>query len=84
MDKYRIISRGSTSNKLVVYNIEKRGWFSWKKIYRIENQFKDLVTFTSFEEAEKYIREVYCRMDGQISQPCPNEFHYERYDYHFC
>lgn len=82
MPKYRISNTISNDLKDAQYYIERKGMFIWKRIRIKENGDSNLLTFNSYNEAECYLIDKYCRNQGQIYQPRPNEYHYVAYSYY--
>jgi hypothetical protein len=83
MEKYRIVSLGDCDLKKQTYFIQKKGFWGWRMIHIKENNESKRLSFNSFVEAEFHILKNYCRHNGEIYQPYPNEFHYEATSYFY-
>lgn len=82
MPKYRITNINSHDLKGAIFSIERKGLFKWKGIRIRENGDTKRLTFNSYVEAEHYLISNYCKNQGEIYQPNPNEYHYEAYSYY--
>jgi hypothetical protein len=83
MPKYRITNKNSNDLKGITYLIERKGLFTWKRISIRENGETKQLTFGSYVEAEHYLITKYCKYNGEIYQPRPNEYHYIPYSYSY-
>lgn len=82
MEKYRIISLGDSNLTKETYHIQKKKFWGWRMIHIKENKEDNRLSFNSYGEAEFHIIKKYCRGEGEIYQPCPNEYHYLEYTYY--
>ena len=83
MEKYRIVSVNPSDVTKITWHIQRKKFWGWRKIYVIENNRSKELTFGSLGEAEHYIYKHYFGA-GEVYQPTPNEFWYERYTYYCC
>lgn len=83
MPKYRITNTMSNNLKSTQFYIERKGIFTWKRIKIKENCDSRVLEFNSYNEAESYLINRYCRNQGEIYQPRPNEYHYIPYSNYF-
>lgn len=83
MIKYRITSetRSDSTKNNVVYYIERKKWFGWRKIRIDEDVKTTILCFNTYKEAEAYLTQNYIG-DGYYYNPYPNEYHYMAYSYY--
>ena len=79
MIKYRITATMDNTFKQRKYHIERKGWFKWNVITRIENKETIILSFDSLDEAQMYLFDTYFKYKGAVYEPKPNEFHYKKY-----
>lgn len=82
MPKYRITNTNSHDLKAITFFIERKGMFTWKCIRIRENGETKRLSFKSYVEAEHYLISNYCKYNGAIYHPRPNEYHYTPYAYY--
>jgi hypothetical protein len=81
MKKYRIISESNQSFTNVIFYIEVKKWYGWRKVRMSDNnKFKDL-EFKTYSEAENHMKNHYFS-DGWVSKPYPNEYHFKKATYY--
>jgi hypothetical protein len=83
MEKYRIISKDPSDLTQIKFYIQRKRFWGWRIIEVIENNKSVRLTFGSLGEAEIYIYKNYFGA-GEVYQPRPNEYWYERYTYSCC
>lgn len=83
MAKYRITNTNSNDLKGITFFIERKRIFKWRSIRIRENGDTKRLSFNSYVEAEHYLISKYCKNNGVIYQPIPNEYHYTPYFYSY-
>ena len=81
MTKYRITNESRHDFTQMEFFIERKGLFGWRRVKAGENGDYQELTFGSYVEAERHMKENYFR-DGHIYQPRPNEYHYTKTTYY--
>lgn len=81
--KYRIVSE--QNNKLLqpTFYIQRKSLFFWRNVSLKENKSSKDLTFSTYEDAEVYMRDKYFSTEGSVFKPSQNEYHYTEFSLYY-